>query len=191
MQPSCDQDNIPKQVSDFCFVFVVYLLIHFTNNYLTEFLHLLPGAHLVHIPSGFKLLFVLIAGWIGALGIGVAALIAALMYSFPSNYILGLELALVNGVAPLLARRLLVQHFSMNKNLIGVTSKQLLFLGLVFSFLSSGLNQAVLFWNGVNQNFLDGILVMFIGDITGAYIVFLLLKLLSKKFVKLDESKTG
>lgn len=175
----------------FVFVFVVYLLIHFTNNYLTEFLHLLPGAHLIHIPSGFKLLFVLIAGWIGALGIGVAALIAALMYSFPSNYILGLELALVNGVAPLLARRLLVQHFSMNKNLIGVTSKQLLVLGLVFSFLSSGLNQAVLFWNGVNQNFLDGILVMFIGDITGAYIVFLLLKLLSKKFVKLDESETG
>ena len=75
---------------NFVFVFVVYLLIHFTNNYLTEFLHLLPGAHLVHIPSGFKLLFVLIAGWIGALGIGVAALIAALMYSFPSNYILGL-----------------------------------------------------------------------------------------------------
>ena len=84
-----------------------------------------------------------------------------------------------------------MQHFSMNKNLIGVTSKQLLVLGLVFSFLSSGLNQAVLFWNGVNQNFLDGILVMFIGDITGAYIVFLLLKLLSKKFVKLDESETG
>ena len=185
------QKIFQNKLFTFVFVLIVYLLIHFTNNYLTEFLYLLPGAHLVHIPSGFKLLFVLIAGWIGALGIGVAALIAALLYSFPSNYILGLELAVVNVVAPLLAIKLLVQRFSMNENLIGVSSKQLLVLGLVFSFLNSGLNQAVLYWNGVNQNFLDGILVMFIGDITGAYIVFLLLKLLTKKFVKLDESETG
>jgi len=185
------QKIFQNKLFTFVFVLIVYLLIHFINNYLTEFLYLLPGAHLVHIPSGFKLLFVLIAGWIGALGIGVAALIAALLYSFPSNYILGLELAVVNGVAPLLAIKLLVQRFSMNENLIGVSSKQLLVLGLVFSFLNSGLNQAVLYWNGVNQNFLDGILVMFIGDITGAYIVFLLLKLLTKKFVKLDESETG
>ena len=185
------QKIFQNKLFTFVFVLIVYLLIHFINNYLTEFLYLLPGAHLVHIPSGFKLLFVLIAGWIGALGIGVAALIAALLYSFPSNYILGLELAVVNVVAPLLAIKLLVQRFSMNENLIGVSSKQLLVLGLVFSFLNSGLNQVVLYWNGVNQNFLDGILVMFIGDITGAYIVFLLLKVLSKKFVKLDESETG
>ena len=185
------QKIFQNKLFTFVFVLVVYLIIHFTNNVLTEFLHLLPGAHLVHIPSGFKLLFVLIAGWIGALGIGVAALIAAWLYSFPSNYILGLELAIVNGVAPLLAIRLLVQHFSMNENLIGISSKQLLVLGLVFSFLNSGLNQAVLYWNEVHQNFFDGIVVMFIGDITGAYIVFLLLKLLSKKLVKVDESETG
>ena len=185
------QKIFQNKLNTFLLVVAGYLLIHFLNFSLTEFIYLVPGAHLVHIPSGFKLLFVLIAGWIGALGIGVAALIAALLYSFPSNYILGLELAVVNGVAPLLARRLMVQRFSMNENLIGVSSKQLLVLGLVFSFLNSGLNQAVLYWNGVNQNFLDGILVMFIGDITGAYIVFLLLKLLTKKFVKLDESETG
>ena len=175
----------------FVFVLVMYLLIHSTNNYLTEFLYLLPGAHLVNIPSGFKLLFVLIAGWVGALGIGFAALIAALLYSFPGQYVLGLELAIVNGVAPFLAIRLLVQHVSMNENLIGISSKQLLVLGLVYSFLNSGLHQAVLYWNGVSQNFLDGFLVSFIGDITGAYIVFLLLKLFSKKFVKVDESETG
>jgi len=185
------QKIFQNKLFTFVFVLIVYLLIHSTNNYLTEFLYLLLGAHLVHIPSGFKLLFVLIAGWIGALGIGVAALIAALMYLFPSNYILGLELAVVNGVAPFLAIRLLVQHFSMNENLIGISSKQLLVLGLVFSFLNSGLNQAVLYWNGVHQNYFDGIVVMFIGDITGAYIVFLLLKLLSNKFVKVDESETG
>jgi hypothetical protein len=89
---------LQNKLLTFVFVVVVYLLIHFTNNYLTEFLHLIPGAHLVHIPSGFKLLFVLIAGWIGALGVGFAALFASLLYSFPDQYLLSLELAIVNGV---------------------------------------------------------------------------------------------
>ena len=146
---------------------------------------------MVHIPSGIKLLFVLIAGWIGALGIGVAAMCASLLYSFPNQYLISMELAVVNGVAPLIARIFLVHNYAMHENLIGITSRQLLVLGLVFALLNSGLNQAVLHWNGVSQNFLDGFLVSFIGDITGAYIVFLLLKLLSKKFVKLDESEKG
>ena len=79
----------------------------------------------------------------------------------------------------------------MNEDLISISVKQLVILGLLFALLNSGLHQAVLYWNGVSQNFLDGFLVSFIGDITGAYIVFLLLKLLSKKLVKVDESETG
>jgi hypothetical protein len=175
----------------FLFVVVTYLLIHYTNNWLTEFLYLVPGAHLVHIPSGFKLLFVLVAGWIGAIGIGTAALIAALMYSFPDQYTLGVQLALINGLAPLITRRLVIDNFASNEDLSGITSKQLMLLGLVFAFLNSGLNQVVLYWNGVHQNILDGILVMFIGDITGSYIVFLMLKLISKKLSKVDESESG
>ena len=72
----------------------------------------------------------------------------------------------------------------MNEDLIYTSAKQLVIVGLLFALLNSGLHQAVLYCNGVSQNFLDGFLVSFIGDITGAYIVFLLLKLFSKKFVK-------
>ena len=182
---------LQNKLLTFVFVIGVYLPIHFINNYLTEFLLLIPGAHLVHIPSGFKLLFVLVASWIGALGIGFAALCASLFYSFPDQYLLSLELAIVNGIAPLIARIFLVHNYAMHENLAGITSRQLLVLGLVFALLNSGLNQVVLFWNGVNTNFSDGILVMFIGDITGAYIVFLILKFISTKLVKFDESETG
>lgn len=185
------QKIFQNKILTFVFVLVVYLLIHFTNNYLTEFLYLLPGAHLVHIPSGFKLLFVLTAGWIGALGIGVATLVACIVYKFPLEYLLGLQLAVISGLAPFISRRIVIDFYTMNENLINTSVKQLLVLGLIFSLLNSGLNQAVLYWNGVHQNFLNGFLVSFIGDITGAYIVFLLLKLLSKKLVKVDESETG
>jgi hypothetical protein len=47
----------------------------------------------------------------------------------------------------------------------------------------------VLYWDGVQPHFLDGLVVMLIGDITGAYIVFVLFKLLTKKLANTDESE--
>lgn len=168
-------------------VVVGYLLIHYINYSLTEFLYLMPGAHLVHIPSGFKLLFVLLMGWSGALGIAIATLIASFVYRFPGEYVLSLQLAVMSGVAPLLARRLVIDHYAMNEDLSHITAKQLLLVGVIFATLNSGFHQAVLHWNGTNANFLDGFVVSLIGDLTGAYLVFLLLKLLSKKLVKPDK----
>ena len=185
------QKILQNKLNTFLLVAAGYLLIHFLNFSLTEFIYLVPGAHLVHIPSGFKLLFVLLAGWIGALGIGVATLVACIVYKFPLEYLLGLQLAVMSGLAPFISRRIVINIYAMNEDLISISVKQLVILGLLFALLNSGLHQAVLYWNGVSQNFLDGFLVSFIGDITGAYIVFLLLKMLSNKFVKLDESETG
>ena len=185
------QKILQNKLNTFLLVVAGYLLIHFLNFSLTEFIYLVPGAHLVHIPSGFKLLFVLLAGWIGALGIGVATLVACIVYKFPLEYLLGLQLAVMSGLAQFISRRIVINIYAMNEDLISISVKQLVILGLLFALLNSGLHQAVLYWNGVSQNFLDGFLVSFIGDITGAYIVFLLLKMLSKKFVKLDESETG
>ena len=185
------QKIFQNKLSTFLFVVAAYLLIHFLNFSLTEFIYLVPGANLVHIPSGFKVLFVLLAGWTGALGVAVATLVACIVYRFPLEYLLGLQLAVMSGLAPFISRRIVIDIYAMNEDLISISVKQLVILGLLFALLNSGLHQAVLYWNGVSQNFLDGFLVSFIGDITGAYIVFLLLKLLSKKFVKLDESETG
>ena len=185
------QKIFQNKLNTFLLVVAGYLLIHFLNFSLTEFIYLVPGAHLVHIPSGFKLLFVLLAGWTGALGVAVATLVACIVYRFPLEYLLGLQLAVMSGLAPFISRRIVIDIYAMNEDLISISVKQLVILGLLFALLNSGLHQAVLYWNGVSQNFLDGFLVSFIGDITGTYIVFLLLKLLSKKFVKLDESETG
>ncbi len=167
-------------------VIFVFLLIDFTNKYLAEFLHLLPGAYLVYAPSGFMLLFVLIAGWIGALGISIATFLASILYKFPSEYFLGFELAFVNGTAPLVARQWCMQKLGMNEDLSNVTAKQLLCVGLIFALIDSALIQTILFWNGISTNFVDGFLIMFIGDISGVYIVFVLLKIISKKLVKVD-----
>lgn len=183
-----NQNKLTNKFLIFFAIVFSYLLIHFINNYFTEFLHLLPGAHLIHIPSGFKLLIVLIAGWVGALGIFTAALIASVAYKFPSEYLIGLQLAVMNGIAPLAAKQYCKAVFNLKEDLSAISAQQLLMLGLAFSTLNSTLNQAVLFWNGATENFLDGVFVMFIGDLTGAYIVFLLLKFISVKLIKEDRT---
>ena len=55
----------------------------------------------------------------------------------------------------------------------------MLAMGICFTVLNSALHQMVLFWSGTQNNFLEGLLTMGIGDITGLYIVFLIIKLIT------------
>ena len=182
------QKILQSKLNTFILVVVAYFLIHFSNNVLNDFLVELPEAGFVHIPSGFKLFFVLIAGWLGAVGISTATLFLVVMYEYPDDYFLGFQLAVMSGLAPYLAKKLAVQKFAMNDDLSHITTKQLVLVVLIFAFLNSSFNYAVLSWNEVNPNIIDETLTSFIADITGTFIVFLLLKLMSKKLLKVAES---
>ena len=182
------QKILQSKLNTFILVVVTYFLIHFSNNVLNDFLVELPEAGFVHIPSGFKLFFVLIASWLGAVGIATATLFLVVMYEYPDDYFLGFQLAVMSGLAPYLAKKLAVQKFAMNDDLSHITTKQLVLVVLMFAFLNSAFNHAVLSWNEVNPSFIDETLTSFIADITGTFIVFLLLKLMSKKLLKVAES---
>ena len=182
------QKILQSKLNTFILVVVAYFLIHFSNNVLNDFLVKLPQAGFVHIPSGFKLFFVLIAGWLGAVGIATASLFLVVMYEYPDDYFLGFQLAVMSGLSPYLAKKLAVQKFAMNDDLSHITTKQFVLVALMFAFLNSAFNHAVLSWNEVNPSFIDETLTSFIADITGTFIVFLLLKLMSKKLLKVAES---
>ena len=180
---------LSSKLGTFILVVFGYGLIHFVNNSLTEFLYLVPGAHLFHIPSGFKFLIVLIAGWVGALGVGVASMVAALLYKFPGEWAMAAELAIINGLAPLLARTLFIENFGLKEDLSNINMKQIFLMGLLFVFLNSGLNQLILYWNNVSTDFLNGVLIMLIGDLTGTYFVLMVMKLLTQSVRVPDQAK--
>lgn len=155
---------------------LAYGLIYSLNNALTGFLYLMPGAHLVHIPSGVKLLLVLVGGPAAALGIALVSVASSLFFMFPGEVALSLVLATVNGAAPLWARKLLANRSAGTADLSRLTVVKFLQLGLLFACLNTSLNQGVLYWGGMTDNFAGGLAVMFIGDLTGCYIVMLLVK---------------
>ena len=145
--------------------------VYTLNNVLTAPLLLAPGAHLVHLPSGFKFLIVLVFGVIGALSIFTVSLIAALGFFFEGNLPLAFELAIANAIAPLLTYKFFVENLSLHGNLTNLNWKTLAAMGLVFSLLNSSLNQLILYWNHVINNLLDGLQIMLIGDISGVFLV--------------------
>ena len=179
---------LDDSVKPFIWISFIYAAIYFLNNWLTDFLYLVPGAHLVHLPTGFKLLFVLISGWIGALSIGLVAFVYGFFFMFRGEIALDLELAFIGALTPYLTYIYFKNKFNIQKDLLWLTKKRVLVMGFLYASLNSSLNQMVLFWNGITTDFLNGMMVMFIGDITGLYILFMLIGLVGKFFKKIPGS---
>ena len=151
--------------------------VYALNNMLTAPLLLAPGAHLIHLPSGFKFLLVLVFGAVGALSIFTVSLCAALGFYFPGHLALSLELATANALAPWLTKRFFLDHEMLQDNLSNLSWKKLLGMGLLFSLLNSSLNQLILYWNQTIQNMVDGLAIMLIGDLSGVCLVTGLIRL--------------
>lgn len=156
--------------------------IYALNNTLTAPLMVVPGAHLIHLPSGFKFLLALVFGWIGAMSIFTVSLLAGVLFYFPDQWLICLQLATACSLAPVLARIVALEQLGINHDLSNLTFKRLLFAGLFFSALNTSFNQLVLYWNHVIEHFLEGWAVMFTGDVTGVMMVLSLLKLGMKFF---------
>jgi len=55
--------------------------------------------------------------------------------------------------------------------------KVLALMGLLYAVLNSAMNQLLLFWNHAIQNMVDGLMIMFTGDVLGVILVLGLLRL--------------
>lgn len=192
IKPFCMQifKSIKKNTGIFILVGLLYAALYFLNNSLTGFLYLMPGAHLVHIPSGFKLLFVMLARWSAALAIALVSFLNAYFVMFQGDVLLDFQLACVNGLTPLLTWLFFKHRFQLDENLGNITFRNILSMGIFFALLNSSMNQLVLFWSGMQNDFIQGFVVTAIGDLTGLYIVMSLIKL-SFRLIQTEKADKG
>lgn len=161
---------------------VGYTLIYLANNHLTSALYLVPGAHLIHIPSGIKILMVLITGWVGALAIFCAALLWGLWVAFPEQYALVLLLSLSAAVIPYLVCQYFIQRFSLESDLSNLTAKAVFYIAIAYSIANSITIQSILYLHSPENNWVNGMVVMFLGDVSGILIVITIARWLNKLF---------
>ena len=94
--------------------------------------------------------------------------------------ILGLALACASGLAPLFTWFFFKHRLQIEENLGNIQYKDILAMGLFFAVLNSALHQLIIFWSGEQSDFAKGFLIMGIGDLTGLYIVLLIVKFTSR-----------
>ena len=133
------------------------------------------GVSWIFLPSGLRLLLVLMLGGLGALGVILGSLAIGIGRS-PGGDV-ALAAALISGFAPWLARWVCLRTIQVRTDLNGLSGLRLLQMALVFSVFSAVLHQALYVGVGLSPNFAEGVAVMAIGDLLGALLVIYAFKL--------------
>lgn len=182
--PLMSSINLLSQAKILVGLVIGYTLIYFANNYLTSALYLVPGAHLIHIPSGIKILMVLVTGWVGALAIFCSALLWGLLVAFPEQYALVFLLSLGGAVLPYLVCQYFIQRFSLDDDLSNLTANAVFYIAIAYSIANSITIQSILYLHSPENNWANGIVVMFLGDVSGILIVISFAYWLKKLFTQ-------
>ena len=148
-----------------------YGLFYFANNLCTDFLYLTPGAHLVHLPSGIKILMTLIAGPIGAFAIFIVSNIWGLLFPFPGQYGLVFVLSFGSAGVPWLVCKVCSDKFELDSELSNLTLRSLFAISVSYAALNSLVTQSIIFLAGESTELWGGVGVMFLGDLTGILLI--------------------
>jgi uncharacterized integral membrane protein len=164
-----------------------YGTFYFANNLSTDFLYLTPGAHLVHLPSGVKILMTLIAGLIGAMAIFFVSNIWGVLYPFPGQFGLVFLLSIGSAGVPWLVCKMCSDKFHLDGELSNLTLTSLFAISLSYATLNSLVTQSIIYLAGQSNDLWSGVGVMFLGDVTGI----LLAVSLARMVANMRKSKLG
>lgn len=157
---------------------LAYFLLFELNTLLFSFLDFSTGVSWVYLPSGLRLVFILVFGVWGAMGIVLASILASLVHHFEGQALIALGAGLISGLSPLLAMRLCVDFFKLNLDLVGLTAATLMKLALIFALVSATLHQIWFSLQDLTENFLSSVMVMALGDLLGTILVLYTVKFL-------------
>ena len=159
---------------------LAFFLLCQINDLLFQHLAYSPGVSWIFLPSGLRLLLVLMLAGPGAIGVMLGSLLAGLSRSQEPE--LALAAALISGLSPWLARWVCLRTMHVKSDLNELSALRLLQMALVFSVFSAVMHQALYAGVGLSTNFLEGAAVMAVGDLLGTLVVLYLVKLALRRW---------
>ena len=157
---------------------IAYFVLFELNDALFTSFAFSTGVNWIFLPSGLRLVFILVFGVWGAFGIALASLIINLLFYFDGSLVSTIGTGLISGFAPLLARSICVDLIKLDVDLKNLTAGTLLKVAVVFAVLSPLLHQLWFNLRGQTENFIDSTAVMMFGDLTGTLVILYLTKFL-------------
>jgi hypothetical protein len=156
---------------------LLYALAFGINSFLMDSLTFSVGVNWIFLPAGLRLLLTLLFGFSGAIGIALASVLIAINFYFQHDLISGIGAGLIGGLAPYFANLFVFKNMSLTSNLETLDGNKLLNCIFIYSLISPVLHQAWFYIRGINDNFIEHVGVMFIGDLVGTLIIIYLAKL--------------
>lgn len=157
---------------------IAYFVLFELNDALFTSLAFSTGVNWIFLPSGLRLVFILVFGMWGAAGIALASIIINLLFYFDGSLVSAIGTGLISGFAPLLARSICVDLIKLDIDLKNLTANTLLKVAGVFAVTSPILHQMWFTWRGQTENFIDSTAVMAVGDLTGTLVMLYLARFL-------------
>jgi hypothetical protein len=148
-----------------------YYVIFQLNFFLFDWLEFSNGVNWVFLPSGLRLLIILVLHTYGAFGIMVGSTYINYTLGTSDDHVFNIITGIISGGAPLIARVISEGLLRLETNLTGLTSNGLLQLSVLFAAISATTHQIWYFWIGRTENFVASTLAMVMGDWVGTVLI--------------------
>jgi len=149
----------------------VYAGLYFLNEALFPALVLSTHISLIFLPSGIRLISVLLFSHWGALGLVFGSVLTSLL---APPELVGPTLFgawVISGLAPWLAREVGIRFLHMDRQLTNLSGTDLLKLSVVFAAFNSVMHQLWFYWQGTGGSFFSQTWSMAVGDWLGAVLL--------------------
>ena len=168
--------------------FSIYLGFYYVNELLTKDFILNNHVSWLFLPAGIRIMLILVFTYTGAIGLSIASLVIGFISNAPYDLITASGIALICGFAPLLSRLFVIHHFQVHPNLNNLTTRQLIWIILIFALFNSGLHQLWFVARSLDTGGWNYFIAMLVGDIAGSLICIISIKYglswMMKKFSK-------
>lgn len=163
---------------------LAYGSLFLLNDLLFASLVFSKGVDWIFLPSGLRLLLVVVFAGAGAVGISIASITISLFRFFQDDALTAVVAGLISGLAPWMARRVSFSLLGVREDLAGLGGAALLRMTVVFALVSSTLHQVWYVARGHSPGFLQGVFAMAVGDFLGALIVLYAARLVLRLFAR-------
>ncbi len=161
---------------------LAYLLTFQLNTYLFSSFEYTQEVSWVFLPSGLRLILILLFFEWGAIGIGLASMAVCYFNQIESDMVTIIGAGFISGFAPWLARLVCIDRFKLDVNLNNLTPATLLKTSAVFALMSPVLHQLWFAWRNPATDFVQSTTIMAVGDLVGTLIVLYASKLVLSLF---------
>ncbi len=182
--------NLQTQAALMLLCGLLYFYAFQLNVYWFEWLEFSYGANWVFLPSGFRLLLVLVFAMAGSLGITLSSMV--INYSFdPEAHVFNMVTSLISGFGPYLARHLAIRWFQLDTQLHNLSGRVFFQLSVLFALVSALAHQLWFFWNNKTTNFVASTVAMGVGDWLGTVLVLASASLCIRAYKRTLRKPTG